>query len=532
MAALNKRDKKKVLMARRASQLIFLCAFFVLFLKTDYNGTDHLNSAVNVLFRMDPFLAACVMLGVRTLEALFWPSLFVVLLCLATGRAFCGWFCPMGSLLDVTRPVWRGVKRNNTTRWPNLGKLLLVLALFSSLAGFSGAGYLDPFSLLVRGMATALYPAVNSLTVQFFTFTYQEMPPFINSVTEPFYALLRAGVLPADQKFFQLAYLSLAILLAVFLLEGVQHRFFCRNICPLGALLGFVGKYNLLSVRTGDDDCKSCRLCATVCRMGAVDELRSIDMSRCNLCHECVSKCPRRILGFSFLPGLRVERSVFLGRRKFVGAALAGLCIPALKPIDTLAQRPDPLLIRPPGALAEPEFISRCIRCGECLQVCIGNALQPVFLRAGVDGMFSPVLVARVGYCEFNCTLCGQVCPTGAIQPLEVKDKQLRKIGHAWFDRNRCLPYAKNVPCMVCEEHCPTPEKAIRFNHVEVEDADGRPVTLKQPYVVDGQCIGCGICETKCPLPGDAAIYVTSAGEQRHPDRSFLPVEQTVNPYS
>ena len=183
------------------------------------------------------------------------------------------------------------------------------------------------------------------------------------------------------------------------------------------------------------------------------------------------------------------------------------------------AKTPDPLLIRPPGALDEQEFLHRCVRCAECIQVCIGNALQPTFLQGGLDGMFSPMLMARSGYCEFNCTLCGQVCPTGAIRQLTLEQKHQWKIGHAWFDKNICLPYAKATPCMVCEEHCPTPEKAIRFTEVTIVDAAGETITIRQPYVVDELCIGCGICETKCPLPGRSAIYVTSAGEHRHPDK-------------
>jgi ferredoxin len=181
------------------------------------------------------------------------------------------------------------------------------------------------------------------------------------------------------------------------------------------------------------------------------------------------------------------------------------------------------LLIRPPGARAEREFVSRCVRCAECIQVCIGNALQPSFLQSGIEGIFTPRLVARSGYCEFNCTLCGQVCPTGAIRELTLEEKHRTKIGHAWFDRTTCLPYAKGIPCIVCEEHCPTPDKAIKFMTAEVFDDQGRNVRVKQPYVVDSLCIGCGICETKCPLPGRAAIYVTSGGEDRDKD-NILPV--------
>jgi formate hydrogenlyase subunit 6/NADH:ubiquinone oxidoreductase subunit I len=118
-------------------------------------------------------------------------------------------------------------------------------------------------------------------------------------------------------------------------------------------------------------------------------------------------------------------------------------------------------------------------------------------------------LIPRLGYCEFNCTLCGQVCPTGAIERLDLPRKQKTVIGLAYFDQNRCLPYARGVPCIVCEEHCPTPDKAIKFREVEMIDPNGTPVRMKQPYLIDRLCIGCGICENKCPLEGKAAVLVT-----------------------
>lgn len=140
-------------------------------------------------------------------------------------------------------------------------------------------------------------------------------------------------------------------------------------------------------------------------------------------------------------------------------------------------------------------------------------------LEGGLDSIFTPKLVARTGYCEFNCTLCGQVCPTGALRKLTLTEKHQLKIGNAWFDKDRCLPWAKGIPCMVCEEHCPTPEKAIRFRQGETVNTKGERVMVKQPYIVDELCIGCGICEYKCPLPGRSAVIVTSANEDRDPTK-------------
>ena len=257
--------------------------------------------------------------------------------------------------------------------------------------------------------------------------------------------------------------------------------------------------------------------------MGAIAEDRLIAMKDCTLCMDCLDKCPRRIISFRFTRPLALPAPISLSRRALIGSIAGGALFSLLTSARSIAKVQDPFLIRPPGALPESEFLGRCVRCGECMKVCIGNALHPTFFEAGIEGMFSPKLIARIGYCEFNCTLCGQVCPTGAIKELLQPEKHTLKIGHAFFDKNRCLPYAKGIACIVCEEHCPTPNKAIQFNKATVINDMGKSVEVKQPYIVDKLCIGCGICENKCPLPDKAAVYVTSAGEARNEDKS-LPI--------
>ncbi|MBE0583652.1 MAG: 4Fe-4S binding protein [Desulfofustis sp.] len=501
------------------SQLSFLLLFFFLFINTDYSGSDTIEYAVNLLFRIDPLLALTTMLAVRTVIALMLPALLIVVLSLLLGRSFCGWICPLGSLVDGVQPAVRNRRRRLATLFPHLAASLLVIVLVSAVLGLPLAGYIDPFSILVRGLAQAVYPATHNLAESFFTMTYESAPPSVNLVTEPLYSFLKETVLPFERKYFDLSLLSLAVLATIFLVELFQRRFFCRNVCPLGALLGWFARLGPTGLNGGNDGCGACRLCSRVCRMGAIDEQRRINPQQCSLCMDCLVLCPRQIIAFrQTVPGSRGV-GLSLSRRRLVGVLALGCVVPPILGVRRLTAAPDPQLIRPPGALAEEEFLQRCVRCAECIQVCIGNGLQPALLEAGIEGIFSPRLVARTGYCEFNCTLCGQVCPTGAIRKLTLPEKHRTKIGNAWFDKDRCLPFAKMIPCIVCEEHCPTPDKAIKFSTVTAIDREtGEEVVVRQPSIVDELCIGCGICETKCPLPGRAAVFVTSDGEMRDPD--------------
>jgi len=505
---------------RRASQLACLAIFFFLFVKIDYSGSDEIGYAVNILFRIDPLLALCASLAAGFFIALMLPALITLVLTLILGRFFCGWICPMGTILDGCQTIIPAKGQGREGRYRSLKFLILGFLLAGSWFGLPLAGFLDPFSILVRGLSLAVDPALNALAATFFTFTYQEGPAWLNGLSEPLYAFLKATILPFKQKYYDLALLSLAILLLVFLLERLERRFFCRNVCPLGALFAVISRFSLLRGKAGAR-CGTCRTCQDICRMGAIDEKRAISSLDCNLCLDCLHHCPGNRISFTFGRMTQPAPSFALSRRTFVGSLALGAVLPFFLKSRTLALQDDPHLIRPPGALPEEEFLGRCVRCGECMKVCIGNGLQPAFLEGGIEGMFAPILKARTGYCEYNCTLCGQVCPSGAIRKLPPAEKTKVKIGNACFDRNRCLPYAKGIPCIVCEEHCPTPDKAIRFREAAVENSRGEMITVKQPYLVDALCIGCGICETRCPLPGASAVRVTSAGESRDPEKAL-----------
>jgi len=515
-----KKKRPKLRQWRRSSQIFCFILFLFLFIKTDYSGTNDLPYAVNILFRIDPFLAVSASLATKTLVLLMWPALIFIGLAFFLGRFFCGWVCPMGALLDSCHKFIPHAREGIVSRFHTLKYYLLGFLLISAFLGLPAAGYFDPFSILVRGLAISVYPALNVIATSFFTFTYQQMPEWVNMMTEPVYTLLKASILPFRQNFFELAFISLFILLTVFLLELLERRFFCRNVCPVGAFYAIISRFSIMRGK-GGSKCGKCSNCMTVCRMGAIDGERNISPLECNLCMDCVDICPGSKISFGFQQKDIAKPSFGISRRTFIGTLALGTLLPFFLNTRTMAKRPDPYLIRPPGALPEDDFLGRCVRCGECMKVCIGNGLQPTFLAAGLEGMFSPRLNARTGYCEYNCTLCGQVCPTGALTELTLVQKHAAKIGNVFFDKNRCLPYAKGIPCIVCEEHCPTAEKAIQFREAEVLNNTGEKVWVKQPHLIDERCVGCGICETKCPLPGQSAVRLTSAGENRNPENAL-----------
>ena len=497
--------------ARQISQLLFLALFLFLFRQTDYTGQDTIPYAVNLFFRWDPLVAVTVMLATRTLIFLLLPALFVVGLTMVLGRVFCGWICPLGTLLDgaghVIRPVIRPDRPKRYLKY-----VILTVVLVSAAFGLQLTGWVDPFAILVRGLAIAVDPLLNALITSGFDTIYFHGPDWATAVSEPLYDVFKDFILPYKQSYFLWPIISFGLLAGVFGLELLGRRFWCRNVCPLGAMLALVSRFSFFR-RRPLLACKGCGDCHDNCLMRAFDDNHRMMAEECNLCLDCLEYCPKGITSFGFSRPVN-KTSLDMSRRRLVGAGLTGLFLPFLFKIDAAAGKTTRKILRPPGALDEEAFLNTCVRCGECMKVCIQNALQPVYLEQGLESVFTPRLLPRPGYCEFNCTLCGQVCPTGALERLSLAEKHAFVIGRAVFDKNRCLPYAAATPCIVCEEHCPVSEKAIQFEQVSAAGPDGRPVSLKRPYVVTDRCIGCGICENVCPLPGPAAVRVYPAEQE------------------
>ena len=499
---------------RRARQWVQVLAFllFVLTLLVPRYQSSH-RALLNLWLRLDPLVALSALIAGR----IWIPGLalagLTLLLTLVFGRVWCGWLCPLGSLLDWVRPR-RTRLAPPSPRWRALKVVLLASVLAAAVLANQTLLVLDPITIAVRTFSTVVWPmlAVSVRSMESLLYRF----PFLWPTLDALHASVVYPVFRDAQPAFTAVSLVAFLLVSILALNWWTERFWCRYLCPLGGLLGLLSRLSLLR-RTVGDSCASCALCGGECPTGTIDPkdgFRS-DPAECIVCCDCLEDCSRGGVAFRWqLPAWRPEhrRDYDPQRRQLlagVGASLVGVALAGVEPIR---RRQPADWIRPPGA-AEANFESLCVRCGACVRVCPTQGLQPALFEGGIQNVMTPRLVPRLGYCDYRCNACGAVCPTGAIEALELVDKQTTPIGLARIDRSRCLPWAYSIPCIVCEEACPVPQKAILLAEVDTVDHLGEPVRLLTPYVVKELCIGCGICEYQCPMGGEAAIRVAAFTE-------------------
>jgi ferredoxin len=335
------------------------------------------------------------------------------------------------------------------------------------------------------------------------------------------------------KQFFHVgAWLVGGILLFFVVMNVFVPRFFCRAVCPLGAFLGVLSRFSFWRIERDPNTCIDCDACLKNCQ-GASDPHTQLRKSECFVCFECIDDCPVDAISFSFMPNRahEVAGPPIPGRRAAMAAMFGVAGYAVARASGDSDSNFNKKVIRPPGSVKEDGFLERCIKCDQCIRVCPTNVLQPTLMEAGLEGFWTPILNMKVGYCELNCTLCGHVCPTGAIQRISIEEKNGRgefadqgpvRIGTAFYDHGRCLPWAMETPCVVCEEVCPTSPKAIYSREVTIKKRDGKDITLRRSYVDPSLCIGCGICEHECPVKDHAAIRVTAIGETRSQERGLL----------
>jgi polyferredoxin len=522
--------------ARRITQVCFFVFFLVLFFQINrsIDWTDgHMDvsawGVADFFLRIDPLLGWASMLGSRSflLHVALW-TLPVLVLTLLFSRIFCGWVCPLGTCIDGADKLIRRKKARRTDREiarPRWKYYVLGGLFISALFGSQLVWVMDPISLLVRSLTLGIFGPLH-LAAQSVSGV-----PVLDRIAD-----YSRDIFPERLAVYRSGFLSLLIFAGILAGGFLSRRFWCRSLCPLGALLGLVGRFPLFR-RTVSPQCNECNVCGIDCKMDAIGEKgRKTNISECIFCYSCADVCKQKAVSLLSTGAPKTNLPLDLNRRRLLAGIGLGAVwgISARAAVGTRTTRDgashitDKHLIRPPGAVAEDRFTERCARCGACMKICPTNGLQPALTEGGLGGIWTPVLMPRIGECSQNCNLCGKVCPTDAIEPFEIAEKEHIYIGRAAINRSVCIVWESNKQCLVCDEVC-------SYSAVYWLDESGKHLTLEEmkgrsaesgarspglPYVDPARCVGCGICENNCPAGGpDAAIRVTCEGDKRYLSR-------------
>jgi len=482
----------KIVTTRRISQIFFLVLFlwFAIAATLGDKWWQLRGWPVNLFLQLDPLVAIGTLITTRTLySGLLW-SIVTIVLTIIIGRFFCGWLCPFGTVHQFIGFLGKRKKttpqKSKVNSYHNAQSIKYIILTFLLTAAamdfffkstiFSSSlqtGLLDPIPLFHRSVNLVLLPLLD----------------------EPIFHL------SSQQRYYETSWIIGCIFLITAALNLVVPRFYCRFICPLGALFGFLSRFSLWRIGQKGEGCTNCKLCEKDCE-GACEPGASMRISECVLCMNCLHTCPQDLVGFSTKLSTTGEIvSPDVQRRELITAAISSaFFFPSISLGGLTGPNWNPKLIRPPGSLDENAFLSRCIKCGQCMRICPTNIIQPSGFQAGIEGIWTPALNFRIGTsgCQQNCIACGNICPTAAIRPISLDEKLGKKeyaekgpikIGTAFVDRNRCLPWAMKTPCIVCQENCPVSPKAIytktiyekiRTHHdLRIESITGSRISLE-----------------------------------------------------
>jgi polyferredoxin len=511
----------RIVVVRRISQTFFLMLFlwFCVVTAVGQEWWQLRGWPVNWFLQLDPLVAFGTLLTTGTLYAGLAWALVTVVLTVLLGRFFCGWVCPFGSLHHLVgylarrgKPFARVVEQDQYHPGQSIKYYLLALLLAAASGSLLGkllqgvlgspavAGILAGGSVLAASVglfkgfgltrrqtgALLLLSGVFTLSACILAVGPMVAASLQTGLLDPLPLLHRsfhlvlvplldgAGRrLSESQRYYQGAWFVGFIFLSAVLLNLKRPRFYCRFVCPLGALFGILSRFALWRVGKREDVCTQCKFCSAGCE-GACQPAEQIRHSECILCMNCLENCRHGLMTY------RTERSASgevllpdLSRRGVLITLASGVAaVPLLRLGGTVGPAWKPQCIRPPGSLTETEFLARCIKCGQCMRICPTHIIQPATSEGGLEGFWTPVLNFRMGSsgCQLNCVACGHVCPTAAIRPLSLQEKLGRerfaaegpvRMGTAFVDRGRCLPWAMDRPCIVCQENCPVSPKAI-----------------------------------------------------------------------
>ncbi|WP_291528973.1 4Fe-4S binding protein [Bacteroides sp. UBA939] len=446
------------------------------------------------------FIPALVSLSFIVLAAL-------IVITLLFGRIYCSTVCPMGVFQDIVTWISKKTAKKkkrfhyssakNILRWGVLG-----VTGVAFLFGFTVIlGLLDPYSAFGRMTVNVFKPVymlgnnlLESIFSGFNNYTFYQVDASILSIS------------------------SFIIGVITFLLIGFlawKHgRTWCNTICPVGTLLGFLSRFSLLKIRIDADKCNHCGLCATKCKASCIDSSKQvIDHSRCVDCFNCLGECRRNALHYA-LPSGTKKQVADTSKRRFL---IAGLTTAAVAP-KVMAQADNVIAaatgmksekrtipITPPGSVNQEHFQSHCTSCHLCVSKCPSHVLKPAFMEYGLGGMMQPTVSFEKGFCNFDCTVCGDVCPNEAILPLTKAEKHLTQIGKVVFIEENCIVHRDGTSCGACSEHCPTQALSM------IPYKDG----LTIPHIDTDICVGCGGCEYICPVRPFRAVYIQGNAVQQ-----------------
>ena len=491
---------------RKYIQALSLLLFSTFFFLATYKLPDWFPA--DLYLRLNPLLGLNAVFASREIIGRVLWSLILIGATLIIGRFFCAYICPMGACIDFLHfLLFRKRRQSDLKQDSSLRKVkyvLLILFITASVTGLSLVFLMDPIALLTRFYTFVLYP----LIITAVNLSLDLLRPLFQGL-----GWITLSHLRYPQPVYYMSAITLLIFGGMIALNRLAPRFWCRYLCPLGALLSFISPLGLFKRRVSED-CNECSICEKTCPMGAIDKNPVKTQSpECIQCKNCAKVCPQGAITFPASFSVAGEYSdINLSRRGFIYSVAGGLTFSLLSvqaPYASLQGKHK--LIRPPGALPEDEFLRTCIRCGECMKSCLTNTLQPCLWESGFSGLWTPKLDLRLAPCEQNCYVCGKVCPTQAIRSLPLDEKTHAKIGTAILRKEMCLVWSQNKLCLICDEICPY--NAIVFRPVE---------GYRRPVVVASRCNGCGYCEQRCPVKGESAIVVVPDGEIRLREGSYI----------
>ena len=479
--------------------LAVVCFALITLLFLDFTGTLH--CWLSWLAKIQ-FLPAVMALNVVVVAAL-------IILTLVFGRIYCSVICPLGVFQDLLARFHRKKNKysySKEVRWLRYP----VLAVFV-IAGLAGIGSL--FQLL------APYSSYGRIATMIFQPIWKGCNNLLAMAAEHYesYAFYSIDTWVRSMPVLIIAAITLVVL---FVLAWRGGRTYCNTICPVGTILSFFSRFSWLKVHFDTDKCKNCSMCSKNCKAACIDyKTHTVDYSRCVVCGNCIDKCKFGALSYSplKLKGVRdgqkdaqhnnsvdaSKRSFLIASTMVTTAAFAQkkekLMDGGLAEIEDKVQPDRQTPLTPPGSLSLQNLSTRCTGCQLCVSECPNQVLRP---SNDLLHLMQPTMSYEKGYCRPECTRCSEVCPAGAIKPLDDIEKSSIQIGHAVWIKKNCVVLTDEVECGNCARHCPS--GAIEMVPLD-ENNEESPLI---PAINESACIGCGACEYVCPSRPFSAIYV------------------------